>query len=68
MNNRNWLIGFGLLIILIFGGGFLIRLIRDGDFYVAEMIGSILGIMILSIGAFSKKKNSAVKPLGWRSK
>ncbi|MDN7247174.1 hypothetical protein [Planococcus shenhongbingii] len=55
MKNRYWFISAGLLIMLIFGGNFLIRFIRDGDFYIAEFIGSIVGIVILLIGAFSKK-------------
>lgn len=28
---------------MIFGGGFLIRFIRDSDFYIAEFIGGVIG-------------------------
>ena len=38
----------------IFGGGFLIRFVRDGDFYIAEFGGGIIGIVILLIGLFKK--------------
>lgn len=46
-------LGFGMA--LIFGGGFLIRFVRDSDFYIAEFIGGIIGIIIL-IGMFIKGK------------
>lgn len=61
MKKGYWLIGFGLLLILIFGGGFLIRMMRDGDFYVAEFIGGVAGIIILLIGTFSKKNPNRPK-------
>ena len=61
MKNRYLYISLGLLMILIFGGGFLIRFIRDGDFYIAEFIGSVIGIVILLIGIFSIKENSVLK-------
>ena len=41
---------------VIFGGGFLIRLIRDSDFYIAELIGGIIGIIILVVGVSEKRK------------
>lgn len=61
MKNGYWLTGFGLLLILIFGGGFLIRLMRDGDFYVAEFIGGLAGVIILLIGTFLKKNHHRQK-------
>ncbi|WKA57029.1 hypothetical protein QWY16_10960 [Planococcus shenhongbingii] len=61
MKNRYWFISFGLLMMLIFGGNFLIRFIRDEDFYIAEFTGSMLGVVILLTGIFSKKENSTIK-------
>ena len=46
----------GILLTIIFGGGFLIRLVRDGDFYIAEFIGGIIGVIILLFCVFVKKK------------
>lgn len=56
---KYWLIFFGIALSIIFGGGFLIRFMRDGDFYIAEFIGGIIGIAILLIGLF---KNGSMKP------
>ena len=52
---KNWLIYFGVSLTSIFGGGFLIRLVRDGDFYIAEFTVIIIGIIILLTGIFAKK-------------
>jgi len=51
---KYWLVFFGVGITIIFGGGFLIRFVRDGDFYIAEFVGGIIGIVILLIGLFKK--------------
>lgn len=51
---KYWILFFGVIITIIFGGGFLIRLVRDGDFYIAEFIGGIIGIIILLLGLFKK--------------
>jgi len=53
---KGTLISLGIAMTIIFGGGFLIRLIRDSDFYIAEFIGGIIGIIILIIGIFVKGK------------
>ena len=47
---------FRCIINYSFGGGFLIRLVRDGDFYIAEFIGGIIGVIILLFCVFVKKK------------
>lgn len=39
---------------MIFGGGFLIRFVRDGDFYIAEFIGGIVGITLVIISFLLK--------------
>jgi len=48
------LISLGMGMTIIFGGGFLIRFVRDSDFYIAEFIAGIIGIIILIIGMFAK--------------
>lgn len=48
------LLFLGINITIIFGGGFLIRLLRDGDFYIDQFIGGIIGIIILIIGIVKK--------------
>ena len=53
---KSFLIPFGTVMTVIFGGGFLIRLIRDSDFYIAELIGGIIGIIILVVGVSEKRK------------
>ena len=54
---KNWLLYFGVLLTFIFGGGFLIRLVRDGDFYIAEFIVGIIGLAIL-LFSFKKRRSS----------
>jgi len=55
---RYWLMSLGISLTIIFGGGFLIRLLRDGDFYIAEFIGGVIGIILLLIRLFITKKNN----------
>ena len=52
---KNWFVYYGLVLITGFGVSFLIRLIRDGDFYIAEFTVTIIGIIILLTGIFAKK-------------
>jgi hypothetical protein len=40
---------------VIFGGGFLIRFVRDGDFYIAKFIGGVIGIVLLLAALFVKE-------------
>ncbi|WP_421378165.1 hypothetical protein ACOJQI_12290 [Bacillus salacetis] len=51
---------FGLMLTVIFGGGFLIRLIRDGDFYIAEFGVGVLGLLLLVVSLFIGKSQSNV--------
>jgi hypothetical protein len=55
--NEARVIHFGRAMTVIFGGGLLIRIVRDGEFYTAEFIGGIIGIILL-LAALSGKKNS----------
>ena len=54
---KNWIVYFGLLLTVGFGVSFLIRLVRDGDFYIAEFTLTIIGIIILLNWYFCKKEN-----------
>lgn len=56
---KNWSVYFGLVLIAGFGVSFLIRLIRDGDFYIAEFTVTIIGIIILITGIFAKKNKTS---------
>ncbi|PID01567.1 hypothetical protein CSV67_13580 [Sporosarcina sp. P2] len=49
----------GMSMTIIFGGGFLIRLIRDSDFYIAEFIVGIIGIIMLISVLFFKGKSKS---------
>jgi hypothetical protein len=49
---------FGLAMTVIFGGGFLIRLVRDGDFYIDQFAGGLVGIVLLIIAMFVKKNEN----------
>ncbi|MBD7908131.1 hypothetical protein [Sporosarcina gallistercoris] len=53
---KSLLISLGISMTIIFGGGFIIRFIRDSDFYITEFIGGIIGIIILIMGIFVKVK------------
>lgn len=57
MNTRYLLKTTGLLLILIFGGGFVVRLMRDGDFFIAEFLGGLLGMILLLLGYSLKQKS-----------
>jgi hypothetical protein len=50
---------FGLITTVIFGGGFLRRLLIDGEFFIFEFIVGIIGIIIFLIGLFKK---GSIKP------
>lgn len=46
---------FGVLLTTGFGVSFIIRLVRDDDFYIAEFTVTIIGIIILLTSIFAKK-------------
>ncbi|MFL8938288.1 hypothetical protein ACKA06_15970 [Rossellomorea oryzaecorticis] len=46
----------GMALTVIFDGGFLIRLIRDGDFYIAEFAGGVIGVILLVMALVVKLK------------
>ncbi|TYR81504.1 hypothetical protein FZC66_06595 [Priestia megaterium] len=46
---------FGQLLFLIFGGQFLIRYVRDGDFYIAEFSFGIIGLLMVSADAIIQR-------------
>ncbi|MGD6965647.1 hypothetical protein ACQCVP_04410 [Rossellomorea vietnamensis] len=56
---KSGLLSVGIAFSVIFGGGFLIRLLRDGDFFIAEFTGGVLGIILIALSIFmgaSKQK------------
>jgi hypothetical protein len=57
MKKRQSLLFFGVLLTTGFGGQFLIRIVRDGDFYIADFIGGIIGLILLIGSIFAKKSN-----------
>lgn len=57
MDNRYLLKITGLLLILIFGGGIVVRLMRDGDFFIAEFLGGLLGMILLLLGYSLEQKS-----------
>lgn len=56
---KQLILSMGSITTIIFGGGFLIRFLRDGDFHTDQFIGGIIGIIILIIGIVKK---GSVKP------
>jgi len=56
---RKGIVLFGAMIFVGFGTNLLIRWLRDGDFYIAEFITSIVGIAIILLGSFTKKNHKA---------
>lgn len=58
---RRLILSLGILLTIIFGGGFLIRLVRDGDFYIAEFLGGIIGVILLLFCIFGRKKRRNVE-------
>jgi hypothetical protein len=58
---------FGLMCSIIFGGGFANRLIRDGEFYIAEFIGGVLGCIFMLISLFIEKRENFTLKLLKRS-
>ncbi|HIS28305.1 MAG TPA: hypothetical protein IAA78_02495 [Candidatus Avamphibacillus intestinigallinarum] len=47
---KHFLLTLSMGMIIIFGGGFLIRFIRDSEFYIAEFIVGIIGIILFIVG------------------
>ena len=54
---KRGLIFLGILIFTGIGTNFLIRFLRDGDFYYAEFAASLIGVIMICIG-ISRKKSS----------
>ncbi|RIW37405.1 hypothetical protein D3H55_05055 [Bacillus salacetis] len=52
---------FGILLMVIFGGGFMIRFFRDGDFYIAVFTVGVAGILLTAISLYLAKKQSHIE-------
>ncbi|KGR79670.1 hypothetical protein [Ureibacillus sinduriensis] len=55
---KRTLMSLGTIFSIIFGAGFLIRFMRDGDFYIANFVGVCIGIILLMGSLFTKKNNT----------
>lgn len=49
----------GLLFFLIFGGQFIIRYVRDDDFYILHFIFGTLGLLMIIASLLIKKRRKA---------
>ncbi|MEB4861353.1 hypothetical protein ACQKJG_30940 [Priestia megaterium] len=49
----------GLLFFLIFGGQFIIRYVRDDDFYILHFIFGTLGLLMVIASLLIKKRRKA---------
>ncbi|WP_430787448.1 hypothetical protein VBD025_16480 [Virgibacillus flavescens] len=56
---KRLLFSVGTLMTIIFGGGFLIRFVRDSDFSIAEFVGGILGITLICIAVSIAGKSTS---------
>lgn len=59
VSNKSWImknpaLHFGLVFFLIFGGQFVIRYIRDNDFYILHFIFGVLGLLAIIISLVIK--------------
>ncbi|ALC83045.1 MULTISPECIES: hypothetical protein [Bacillus] len=53
---KSFFLMYGISITILFGGGFLIRFFRDGDFFILEFVAGVIGVILLSVGVFLKNK------------
>ncbi|RDY70051.1 hypothetical protein DXT76_15100 [Halobacillus trueperi] len=54
--NRFFLM-FATTMMLIFGGVFLIRYLRSGDYLIAHLLSALAGLLILVIALLWRQKN-----------
>ncbi|MCA4158106.1 hypothetical protein [Priestia megaterium] len=59
LTKRNLPLYPGLLFSLIFGGQFIIRYIRDDDFYILHFIFGTLGLLMVIASLLIKKRRKA---------
>ncbi|MCM3186391.1 hypothetical protein [Priestia megaterium] len=61
--NRGWIMRnpalyWGLLFFLVFGGQFVIRYVRDNDFYILQFIFGTIGLLVMAIGLIMNIRNN----------
>ncbi|MCA1064000.1 hypothetical protein QTG56_02105 [Rossellomorea sp. AcN35-11] len=64
MKMKRFLFSLGITFTLVFGGSFLIRLIRDGEFYIAEFTAGLIGIVLVLTGTLVKKNTQKARGRG----
>ncbi|MGG3572352.1 hypothetical protein ABES25_01205 [Bacillus gobiensis] len=53
---KSFFLLYGISITVLFSGGFLIRFLRDGDFFILEFVAGVIGVILLLVGVFFKNK------------
>ena len=56
--NKKFLNSLGLIMLIIFGGNFVVDYFRHDTFNMTELIGGIVGLVLLAIGGVVKKDAS----------
>lgn len=60
MKTNNVLIQLALLMIIIFGGVFILRFLKNGEILLDQLIGVLIGLIIL-IGSLIWRKRAIMK-------
>lgn len=53
---KSFFLLYGISITILFGGGFLIRFFRDGDFLILEFGAGVIGVILLLVGIFLRRQ------------
>ncbi|MGN5455640.1 MAG: hypothetical protein ACI4XN_06590 [Candidatus Kurthia intestinigallinarum] len=61
MKKKKFLNSLGLIMLIIFGGNFVVNYIRHDQFGTVELIGGIIGIVLLLIGGIVIKNDAPNK-------
>ncbi|PGL69435.1 hypothetical protein [Bacillus sp. AFS055030] len=61
MKINQYMLQLSLLIIIIFGGTFIIHIIRTGEFLLDQMIGCSVGILLLLFSLIWRKSSKLSK-------
>lgn len=61
MKKKKFLNSLGLIMLIIFGGNFVVNYIRYDQFGTTELIGGIIGIVLLLIGGVVIKNDAPNK-------
>ncbi|MBM7699644.1 hypothetical protein [Kurthia huakuii] len=61
MKNKKFLNSLGLIMVIIFGGNFVVNYFRYDKVVIPELIGGIIGIVLLLIGGVVIKSGAPKK-------